>query len=128
MIQENISTPITKQYDVIVCGGGIAGIAAALAAGRQDKKVALVEREYMLGGLGTAGLVTVYLPLCDGYGHQVSFGIAEELFRNSIMYGAEARYPKNWLDNEGTRTENDPRFLVRYNAHLFAITAEKLLL
>ena len=128
MIQENITTPITKQYDVIVCGGGIAGIAAALAAARQNKKVALVEREYMLGGLGTAGLVTIYLPLCDGYGHQVSFGIAEELLRNSIMYGAEARYPKNWLDNEGTRTENDPRFQVRYNAQLFAITAEKLLM
>lgn len=128
MIQESISTPITKQFDVIVCGGGIAGIAAALAAARQNKKVALVEREYVLGGLGTAGLVTIYLPLCDGCGHQVSFGIAEELLRNSIMYGAEVRYAKNWLDGEGTRTEHDPRFEVRYNAQLFAITAEKLLM
>ena len=93
---------------MIVCGGGIAGIAAALAAARQNKKVALVEREYMLGGLGTAGLVTIYLPLCDSYGHQVSFGIAEELLRNSIMYGAEARYPKNWLDNEGPEPKTIP--------------------
>jgi hypothetical protein len=117
-----------NQYDVAVCGGGVAGIAAALAASREGKKVILFEKEYMLGGLGTAGLVTIYLPLCDGYGHQVSFGIAEELLKLSITYGAEARYPENWLDNVGTRTENDKRYLVQYNAHVFAILAEKLLL
>ena len=82
----------------------------------------------MLGGLGTAGLVTIYLPLCDGVGHQVSFGIAEELLRLSIKYGAEARYPDNWLDGVGSCTENDKRFQVQYNAQVFAILAEKLLL
>ena len=70
-------------YDVAVCGGGIAGISAALAAAREGKKVILFEKQFMLGGLGTAGLVTIYLPLCDGYGHQVSFGIAEELLKLS---------------------------------------------
>ena len=82
----------------------------------------------MLGGLGTAGLVTIYLPLCDGFGHQVSFGIAEELLKLSITYGAEDRYPENWLDNIGTRTEKDKRYEVQYNAQVFAILAEKLLL
>ena len=82
----------------------------------------------MLGGLAMAGLITIYLPLCDGCGRQVSFGIAEELFKLSIKHGAEARYPKNWLDGEGTRTEKDQRYLVRYNAQLFAILAEQLLL
>ena len=114
-------------YDVAVCGGGFGGISAALAAARGGKHVILFEKEYMLGGLGTAGLVTIYLPLCDGMGHQVSFGIAEELFRLSITYGAEARYPENWLDGVGSRTENDKRFLVQYNAQVFAILAEKLL-
>ena len=117
-----------KQYDVAVCGGGFAGISAALAAAREGKKVILFEKEYMLGGLGTAGLVTIYLPLCDGFGHQVSFGIAEELLKLSITYGAEDRYPENWLDGVGTRTEKDRRYLVQYNAQLFAILAEKLLL
>ena len=84
-----------KQYDVAVCGGGFAGISAALAAAREGKSVVLFEKEYMLGGLGTAGLVTIYLPLCDGYGHQVSFGIAEELLKLSITYGAEDKYPEN---------------------------------
>ncbi|MBO5200626.1 MAG: FAD-dependent oxidoreductase [Clostridia bacterium] len=117
-----------KKYDVAVCGGGFAGISAALAAAREGKKVILFEKQYLLGGLGTAGLVTIYLPLCDGFGHQVSFGIAEELFRLSISYGAEAMYPENWLDNIGTRTEKDKRYEVRYNPQLFAILAEKLLL
>ena len=116
-----------KNYDVAVCGGGFAGISAALAAAREGKKVVLFEKEYMLGGLGTAGLVTIYLPLCDGLGHQVSFGIAEELLKLSITYGAESRCPENWLDNIGTKTEKDKRYEVQYNAQLFALLAEKLL-
>ena len=117
-----------KQYDVAVCGGGFAGISAALAAAREGKKVVLFEKEYILGGLGTSGLITIYLPLCDGFGHQVSFGIAEELLKLSITYGAEARYPENWLDGVGTKTGKDKRYEVQYNAQLFAILAEKLLL
>ena len=86
-IIETIKTEITEQYDVAVCGGGIAGIAAALAAAREGKKVVLIEKQFMLGGLATAGLITIYLPLCDGKGRQVSFGLAEELLRLSITYG-----------------------------------------
>lgn len=132
MLNENLKTPITMNCDVLVCGGGFAGISAALSATRHGKKVILVEREYMLGGLGTAGLVTIYLPLCDGCGKQVSFGIAEELFRLSVSMGYEDGYPypDNWLDSEDAskRTDKDKRFEVRYNAQLFAILAEKLLL
>ena len=117
-----------QNYDVAVCGGGFAGISAALAAAREGKRVILFEKEYMLGGLATAGLVTIYLPLCDGFGHHVSFGIAEELFKLSITYGAESKYPENWLDNIGTRTEKDKRYEVQFNPQLFAILAEKLLL
>ena len=117
-----------SDYEIAVCGGGFAGISAALAAARCGKKVILFEKQYILGGLGTSGLITIYLPLCDGYGHQVSFGIAEELLKLSITYGAEARYPDNWLDNKGPRTENDNRYMVEYNAQLFAILVEKLLI
>lgn len=129
-IQENLNTKITKSCDVLVCGGGFAGISAALAAARAGKKVILLEKLYMLGGLATAGLVTIYLPLCDGMGKQVSFGIAEELFHLSISKGYEADYPANWLDSNdpAQRTNKDPRFLVQFNAQLFAILAEQLLL
>ncbi len=128
MIQEKISTPITHSCDVLVAGGGFAGISAALAAARQGKSVILLERQYVLGGLGTAGLVTIYLPLCDGMGHQVSFGIAEELFKLSIKYGIEDRFPYNWLDENGIRDEKSPRYEAQYNPHFFVISAEQLLI
>ena len=51
--------PIAGEYDVFVAGGGIAGAAAALAAARSGAKVLLCERECMLGGLGTQGIVTI---------------------------------------------------------------------
>lgn len=129
-INESMQTPVIKSCDVLVCGGGFAGISAALAAARQGKKVILLEKQFMLGGLGTAGLITIYLPLCDGMGRQVSFGIAEELLRASISMGAEDRYPANWLDSDDPagRTDKDPRFQVRYNAQLCAIAMEQLLL
>ncbi len=127
-ITENLSTPITHDCDVLVAGGGVAGIAAALAAARQGSKVILLEKQFMLGGLATAGLVTIYLPLCDGKGHQVSFGIAEELFHLSIKYGYEAKYPKAWLEGGSIEEKAKQRFEVRYNAQLFAIAAERLLL
>lgn len=128
IISKQIKTQVKKEYDVAVCGGGFAGISAALAAARQGSKVVLFEKQYMLGGLGTAGIVTIYLPLCDGYGKQVSFGIAEELLRLSILHGAEDKYPENWLNDKGTRGEKDKRFEVQFNPQLFAILAEKLLL
>lgn len=128
VIEEHLQTKVAEEYDVAVCGGGIAGISAALAASRQGKKTVLFEKQFMLGGLGTAGLITIYLPLCDGLGHQVSFGIAEELLRLSISEGAEDIFPYNWLCKGGPRTEKDGRFQVRYNPQLFAILSEKLLI
>lgn len=127
IIHESIKTPVYEQCDVLVCGGGFAGISAALAASRQGKKVLLMEKQFILGGLATAGLVTIYLPLCDGCGRQVSFGIAEELFRLSISMGAEKDYPSNWLDGTGSRTMEDPRFEVQFNPSLFAMLVEELL-
>lgn len=127
-IVENFTTEIKDKCTVLVCGGGFAGIASALAAARGGADVLLLEREYILGGLGTAGIVTIYLPLCDGEGHQVSFGIAEELFMLSMKHGAEDRYPKAWLENGTLEEKIKKRFEVQFNPHIFAMAAEKLLL
>lgn len=120
-------TPVLKQYDTVVAGGGVAGISAALAAARNGSKVLLIEREFLLGGLATLGLVTIYLPLCDGLGNQVSFGIAEELLRLSVKHGFEGMPCPEWLGS-GTREERRKnRFQIQYNPYAFAIEAEQLL-
>lgn len=128
-IIENRRTPVKKECDVFVAGGGVAGVSAALAAARMGKRVILADRGYMLGGLGTAGLIIIFLPLCDGMGNQLCYGICDELFRLSIKYGAEAEYPANWLDG-GTKEERrtGQRLHVRYNPSIFAISMEQLLL
>ena len=87
MIRESMETPRNYECDVCVCGGGVAGIAAALSAARAGADVILLEKGFMLGGLATAGLVTIYLAICDGMGKQVCFGLAEELFMLSIEHG-----------------------------------------
>ena len=73
-IKEELKIPLSPSVDVVVAGGGIAGISAALAAARSGAKVLLIEKQCILGGLATAGLVTIYLPLCDGRGNQMSHG------------------------------------------------------
>ena len=77
----------TQQYDVAVFGAGIGGIASAIAAARRGHKVCLVEKQTQIGGLATSGMIFIYLPLCDGEDHQVTFGIAEELLLAGRKYG-----------------------------------------
>ena len=130
IINENLETIVKEECDVLVCGGGIAGISAALAAARLNKKVILCERAFVLGGLATAGLITVYLPLCDGLGNQVSFGIAEELLKLSVAHKAyDTRGYSDWIKNPTSKKdENTQRYAVDFNPNLFAICAEKLLI
>lgn len=118
---------ICCECDVAVTGGGVAGIAAALSAARQGAKVVLIEKQCVLGGLATSGLITIYLPLCDGQGHQVSFGIAEELFRLSVKYGAQRKYPKAWLEGGPMEEKIRQRFEVQFNPVYFQLLAEELL-
>lgn len=44
-----------KEYDVVVCGAGTAGVMAAIAAGRQGARVLLIERSFHVGGMLTEG-------------------------------------------------------------------------
>lgn len=126
---------VAKEYDVLVAGGGIAGIAAALAAARNGAKTLLIEKMFLLGGLATSGLITVYLPICDGNGRQVSYGIAEELLRLSVKHGHESscgqweeRDAKPWLEGGTIEEKKAKRFQTQFNANLYAILCEQLLL
>jgi len=58
--------PVDAGYDVCVLGGGPAGAAAAIAAGRLGARVLLVEGTGCLGGMGTSGLVTAFDPMANG--------------------------------------------------------------
>lgn len=64
--------------DVLVAGGGPAGIAAALAAARQGSAVRLIDAHSCLGGMGTAGLVPIFCQLTDGE-HFLPGGIGTEI-------------------------------------------------
>ena len=118
---------LKDQYDVIVAGGGFGGVCAAVSAARQGARVLLLEREYTLGGLATLGLITIYEPICDGMGHQVSFSLAEETFRLSISHGYEDEYPKYWLEGGTVEQKAEKRFRVRFNASMCGILMEKWL-
>lgn len=91
------NTVFSRQFDVIVCGAGVAGIAAALEASRAGLRTALIEKSITPGGLGTSGLVYAYPPLCDANGRQVTYGIAEELLYLTFRYGP-GRVDGEWRD------------------------------
>ena len=63
---EMFRKPYPKAYDVIVCGGGPAGIAAAVSAARLGARTALVERYGILGGMLTSGHVQPILGRAQG--------------------------------------------------------------
>ncbi len=56
-LQSTQHSPVIGRYDVVVCGGGMAGCGAAIQAARSGATVLLTERLEMLGGLGAAGCV-----------------------------------------------------------------------
>src|SRR5919202_3019987 len=75
-------TPVFGEYEVVVLGGGPAGIAAAAAAARAGRRTLLVERYGFLGGMGTAAGVTNFCGLhanVHGEHRRVVRGVADAL-------------------------------------------------
>ncbi len=124
---ENRIIPVEAEYDVCVVGGGVAGVAAALAAAREGARTCLIEKEYALGGLATLGLIVIYLPLCDGRGRQVISGISEELLLASLKYGP-GNLPDCWKQGMDPAGRNSKRYQTQYEAAPMMIALEELLI
>ncbi len=78
LYKKNIETELNA--DVLVIGGGPAGFGAAVAAARAGKDVLLIERNSMLGGMATAGLVGPFMTCYDNDAtQQIVKGIFDEL-------------------------------------------------
>lgn len=81
VIQPRRELPILDTTDVLVVGGGPAGVVAAIAAKRAGVSVTLVERYGHFGGLWTGGLVLLVIGHIVKGGKQVCQGIGEEIMR-----------------------------------------------
>lgn len=112
------SVPIKKQYDVIVCGGGVAGVAAAVSAAQNGMSTLLLEKSNILGGLGTLGLINLFVPMCNGRGKQIIFGLAEKWLRLSATLGWDT-IPDEWKDGE-PKEPTTKRYVQRYSPSIFA--------
>jgi hypothetical protein len=71
---------VRHEVDVFIAGGGPAGVAAAVAAARQGARVFLAERSVCLGGMGTAGMLPLFMPLTDGV-HMLAGGVGSEILK-----------------------------------------------
>src|SRR5919197_793063 len=84
-------TAVLPEHEVVVLGGGPAGIAAAAAAARAGRSTLLVERYGFLGGAGTAAGLANFCGLhakVEGEHRQVVHGIADEVLERLKSMGA----------------------------------------
>lgn len=103
LYQKQIET--RYEVDVLVAGGGAAGVTAAVAAARQGKKVLLCEANGCFGGVGTSGMVPSFAPFWDGK-HMLCSGIGLEIRKNVSTHVPLEQY---WtpVDPEALKREYD---------------------
>lgn len=93
-------------YDVLVVGGGISGISAAVSAARQGAKTALVEARPFVGGNATTGLcLHNYI---SRFGEQAVYGFAQEIVdRVQCRGGALGHVPYGGFVHSVTPVDGD---------------------
>ena len=78
--------------DVLVAGGGSAGVAAAVSAARAGAKTVLVEKNTFLGGVATGGLVTPMMKNALDTQHQLTKGLFLEICDQLVKSGGGAAF------------------------------------
>lgn len=125
VLNEKLSTPVWGEYDIIVAGGGIAGICAAVAAKRAGtKRVLLLEKSVLFGGLATQGLIALYEPICDGRGHKITYGMASELMQLCMKYGPDF-LPEAWRGDPDEAPADAGRYKTFYSHGIFALALDE---
>jgi hypothetical protein len=94
--------------DVVVCGGGPAGINAALAAARSGSRTILIERYGFLGGMSTAALVYPWMTFHTMEGKQVIAGTAQEIVNRLMAENASPGHVRDTVGFVRTITPYDP--------------------
>ena len=88
-----------SETDVLIVGGGPAGVCAAIAAARNGAKVLVVEQSGMLGGMATQGLVGPFMTCYDKAGEKMIIrGLFEEIVERLVARGG-ALHPKGVFGN-----------------------------
>lgn len=92
--------PVVTESDLVVVGGGPAGIAAAVAGARNGLSVTLLERYPYLGGLASGGMVLVLDDMCNGNEVTVK-GLCLELIERMTAMGLCVTPPESdWISDE----------------------------
>jgi hypothetical protein len=92
-----IDAPVIADVDVLVCGGGPAGIAAGLAAARQGARTMIVEQQGCLGGVATSSLIGTWF---GSYSRDGRFPVIEGIFKeivDQLVAEGAAKPPTNDL-------------------------------
>ena len=82
-------TPVLSEVDLLVCGGGVAGVSAAYSAAQNGAKVLLLEKYPFLGGLATAALVITTPPLTNGINIEICRRLTEKNVYKKCRHSGE---------------------------------------
>ena len=96
IIEPSQELNVCRETEVLVVGGGPAGVAAAIAAARNGVDTTLIERYNHLGGMATGGLVILIPHMSAGTHEQEIAGICQEMVDRLDAKGA-ARHPERKL-------------------------------